>query len=301
MHGRGGGTTGSGDAPWRGRQLVFVGGLHRSGTTVLARMLETAPGAAGLDGSPAPMGEGQHLQLAYPTGIDYGGATRWAWHPRSHLTEQDATADTAADLWAAWHPWWGDEATLLVEKSPPNLTKLRYLQAAFPDARFIVITRHPVAQAYALHRWNPTVAGKLGVGFTRQVEHWVHAHETFRADAPYVRHLLVLRYEHLITAPERELARVERFLRVQLPDRAAGMADPAALDAYVDLWARLRSGRRASSDTRAKERLRTQVERVTIPLEVRRMRRLADRVAALGYRLDDLRSAERWEPSTVRA
>lgn len=283
--------------PWGDRRLIFVGGMHRSGTTVLARMLETARSASGLDSSPAMMGEGQHLQLVYPTDIEYGGATRWAWNPRSHLTERDLPEGAADDLWAAWEPWWRPDAELLIEKSPPNITKMRYLQAAFPDARFVLITRHPIAHAYALHRWNPTVAGKLGVGFTRQVEHWVHAHEVFAQDAPYVRKLHVLRYEHLMTDPAGELARVAEFLDIDLPPKAAAMVDPAALDGYADLWGRLRAGRAVPPPAEAKERYRTRVERFTMPFEARRMRRLADRVAALGYDLEDLRSAQRWELS----
>ena len=34
---------------------------------------------------------------------------------------------------------------VLVEKSPPNLVRTRFLQALFPDARQIVVTRHPIA------------------------------------------------------------------------------------------------------------------------------------------------------------
>lgn len=283
------------------RRLVFVGGMHRSGTTPLARMLEMARGAAGLDGSPAMMGEGQHLQLTYPTDVDYGGSTRWAWHPRAHLTERDVPDGAAAALMAAWDPWWGPDAELLIEKSPPNITKLRYLQAAFPDARFVVITRHPVSHAYALHRWNPTVAGKLGIGFTRQVEHWIHAHQILAADAPYVERLHILRYEHLMTDPVGELDRVARFLEIELPDAAARMVDPKGLDTYAELWERLRAGRAAPTPSDPKERVRTKVERFTLPIEARRMRALADDVAALGYDLDDLRSAVRWEDSRAAA
>lgn len=285
--------------PWHDRRFVFIGGLHRSGTTLLARMLETASCASGLDGSPARMGEGQHLQLVYPTGVDYGGPTDWAWHPRSHLTEADLPDDAAARLWAAWSPWWRPDAELLVEKSPPNLTKMRYLQAAFPGARFVVLTRHPVSQAYALHRWSPTVLRRIGVGFTHQVEHWVHAHETFLRDAPYLENLHVVRYEHLVTEPKRELARIEEFLDVELPVEAVLMADPTALDGYVELWDQLRSGRRVGNPRDGKERIRTQVERATMPIEARRMRRLADRISALGYRIDDLTHADPWRAEPV--
>ncbi|MDH8276096.1 sulfotransferase, partial [Klebsiella pneumoniae] len=59
-----------------------------------------------------------------------------------------------------------------MEKSPPNLLRLRLLQAVFPDAAFVVIVRHPVAVAYATQFWAKTPP-------LEQIEHWLIAHETF--------------------------------------------------------------------------------------------------------------------------
>ena len=36
---------------------------------------------------------------------------------------------------------------MLVEKSPPNIVRMRYLQALFPRASFVMILRHPVVVA----------------------------------------------------------------------------------------------------------------------------------------------------------
>ncbi len=197
-------------------ELVFVGGLHRSGTTPLARSLARHPEIAGLEGTGVPEDEGQHLQPVYPKAKVYGGSGRFARDPRSHLTEHSSllAPDTAHRLRAAWDPYWDTSRRVLLEKSPPNLVMGRFLQAAFPGSALIVVVRHPVVVALSNKKWRSLLSRDL----TRQttlatlVDNWVRAHETLRADAPHLQRLHVLCYEDLVREPERELERIQRFL-----------------------------------------------------------------------------------------
>lgn len=66
-------------------RLVFVCGLHRSGTSPLYRAL-----AAHKDVSALPK-EGQTLQSIYPRARDLGGPGRFGFDTRSHLTETSAS------------------------------------------------------------------------------------------------------------------------------------------------------------------------------------------------------------------
>ena len=89
-------------------RLVLVAGLHRSGTTALARVLAGHPEVSGFNGTPAKEDEGQHLQDVYPAARANGGAGQFAFAAGSHLTEASplATAANAQRLLAQWAPYW---------------------------------------------------------------------------------------------------------------------------------------------------------------------------------------------------
>ena len=44
----------------------------------------------------------------------------------------------------------------LLEKSPPNIIRTRFLQAMFPNSYFINIKRHPIATSLATKKWSKT-------------------------------------------------------------------------------------------------------------------------------------------------
>lgn len=276
--------------------MLFVGGMHRSGTTALAQLLGSSPEISGLESSGARMGEGQFLQSEYPTGAAYGGPSRWALDPRSHLTEADVAPDgtTTAALWSAWGRYWDPKSKFLLEKTPINLTKTRYLQAAFPGARFITITRHPLAHAFAVRKWSPTALERRGMLFHKAVLNWVLAHERFRSDEEYLERSLVIRYESLISEPEKELRRLSEFTGTSITD--ASMIKGGKSDRYAEEWRRATSKRiEWRRSLSLSEQTREFLDRSFLPREARRIRKLyTDRVEALGYDLDNFSSADDW-------
>lgn len=190
-------------------RLVFVCGLHRSGTTFLHDLLATSPDIAGFRDTGIYAHEGQHVQSVYPIEDRFGGPGRVAFHLPGPITPQSplVTPENASRLLAEWAPYWDADRPILLEKTPANLLWAPFLQALFPQAAFIVMTRHPIATMLATQKWSHTSLFAL-------FEHWLRAHETFRRDRPQLRRVLSVSYEDLATAPEAFLARVTAFLEI---------------------------------------------------------------------------------------
>lgn len=212
-----------------GRRLVFVCGLHRSGTTPLSRVLTSHPDIAGMTGTGKPRDEGQHVQSVYPAANQLGGSGSFALQPRAHMTERDVAPDTAQRLSASWSPYWDLDRRLLLEKSPPNIVRTRFLQRAFPGAAFVVIVRHPVVVAQATAKWSRRGPAHL-------LRNWIAAHQTLVRDAAHVQRLFLLSYEDLTADPEHALDELLRWLGA---DPAAPLSGPqlqSTNDHYMAGW-----------------------------------------------------------------
>jgi hypothetical protein len=244
---------------------VFVGGLHRTGTSLVARCLSAHPEVAGFRDTSVWEDEGQHLQDVLPAARRLGGPGQFAFHPDAHLTEGSGLAvdETRQALLRAWEPLWGAGRWRL-EKSPPNLLRGRLLLQLFPTARFLFTTRHPLAVALATRRMS---ASRRGMDLVELVRHWCVAHELLQEDLPVLEgRAVVLRLEEVARDPGHLVAGFNLLGLDAVPPPEVILPDPDARYHRAAAW-----------------RLRPHLRRRF----VERLKTLEARVSACGYELFD--------------
>ena len=141
-----------------------------------------------------------------------------------------------------------DKAKVLLEKSPPNAVLARYLQALvdWPDhvrapektcaadaefcdvapppaplssrARFIFVTRHPIANAVS------HLAYMKDGTIPELVAHWVAVEAYMRSNAPRLAHVRKVKFEDFCAAPSASLLDLWTFLGVEADLAAAAAA-----------------------------------------------------------------------------
>lgn len=179
------------------KRFIFIGGLHRSGTSLLHEILRSHPDISGFENTGVSEDEGQHLQSVYLPAKAFGGPGRFGFDAVSCMDEQHALATdvNAKRLYTDWSKNWDTTRTYLMEKSPPNLVRTRFFQKLFPRSSFIIILRHPIAVAYATQKWCETSIPSL-------LEHSLRCYERFLNDMPCLDKVYILRYEDFVIDPK---------------------------------------------------------------------------------------------------
>jgi Sulfotransferase family len=219
-----------------GRRYVFVCGLHRSGTSLLGRNIARLENCTGFNDTGVTEDEGQFLQDIYPISKVYGGAGRFGFDPRAHLTETSSllTPENAAKLRQSWERYWDQAKGICVEKTPGNLLKTRFLQAMFPQSYFIVIRRHPISVSMANQKWK----GELSA-IHKLFEHWLHCHALLDEDKKHLKHVYELSYENYVQDPGKYHAEIATFIGSSVPEDLMEQVTGAYNQKYFSRWSEL--------------------------------------------------------------
>ncbi len=201
---------------------IFVVGCCNSGTTILWRALKKHNE---LDG---PETEGQDLQeLPLCMRHFLGKKTfRMFAHPTFkysyHLKENDfekSVAQRLADLYAEHL----EPGKRLIEKSPANLLRTRFLQSVFPDATFVIIVRNGIAVSEGIvrKRWydpeRPHMAG-LKTTIEEASLQWHHANRIILQDKIYLKRYIMVKYEDLVKDTNKVLHSILNFCECSISD-----------------------------------------------------------------------------------
>jgi hypothetical protein len=196
-------------------KYVFVCGMPRSGTSILGRNIARMENCTGLHDTGVLEDEGRYLQDVYPTEGDCGGPGRFGFDRRTHLTETSPllTPENALKLRQSWEQYWDERKGIRVEKTPANLLMTRFLQAAFPNAYFVVIRRHPVPVSIATQKWKVSITS-LHTLF----EHWLHCHRLFEEDKKHLKQVYELTYEDYVQDPDKYHQEIAAFIGTRVPE-----------------------------------------------------------------------------------
>ena len=141
------------------KKFIFISGLHRSGTSLLYRILKEQDEISGLSKTNELEDEGQHVQTVYKPAYEFGGVGKFGFNINARLDENSKLINelNRKKLFNEWSRFWDLEKNILLEKSPPNIIRTRFLQKMFPNSYFINITRHPIATSIASKKWSKTM------------------------------------------------------------------------------------------------------------------------------------------------
>lgn len=189
------------------KSFIFLGGHHRSGTSLLHAIIRKHPLVSGFSKTGVPGNEGQHLQSVYKAAKAFGGPGKYIFDKNSYMDEHHdlAKEQSAKTIMEQWGKHYDPKCTHFIEKSPPNIIRTRFLQKLFPNSKFIIILRHPIAVAYATQKWSKTSIKSL-------VDHSLRGYEIFLEDMPHLRHVYVIRYEDFVCNPQEEINKIYKFL-----------------------------------------------------------------------------------------
>jgi hypothetical protein len=217
--------------------FVFVGGLHRSGTTMVADCLRMHPEVSGFHDTPNKhnMDEGQQLQTVYLPDDKLGGPGRYAFRRAGRLTETSSLVTEAnrKKIFEELSRYWDLSKPILMEKTPSTITRTRFMQALFPDSRFIIIRRHPVAATCATMKWKriPVFLVML---------HWFYCYGIMQRDKAFLRKCIFLTYEEFCNNPRAELEKIFSFMGLEWDDSVELPAINTELNRkYFNQWNKL--------------------------------------------------------------
>lgn len=206
-------------APVNPAKWVFVVGCYNSGTTLLAQLLGLHPRIA-----PLP-NEGQYLTDELVKDFRVGIPRMWCQREDLFRWTEDRDGPDPKRIKREWAIRLPTDPEIVLEKTPANIARMRWLQAHFAPAYFIAITRNGYAVAEGIRRKADPPGLPEGWPIGMCARQWRRCCEVMEEDAPHLEHFHHVRYEALASEPAATLAGICDFLglraELDLPDGSA--------------------------------------------------------------------------------
>jgi hypothetical protein len=192
----------------RHKTWVFLVGCYNSGTTLLAELLGQHPSISALPT------EGHFITDQFVKDYEVGLPRMWVEREDLfRLTENDQGPDPVR-LKKEWGMRLDLSRPVLLEKSPPNTAKTRWLQAHFENAHFIAMVRNGYAVAEGISRKAEPHHRAGGWPIEMSAYQWKRSNEILQQDARHLKQVLWVKYEDLVSDTIGTLNRIMAFIDV---------------------------------------------------------------------------------------
>ncbi|XP_045514303.1 protein-tyrosine sulfotransferase [Pieris brassicae] len=198
-------------APVEGRELplIFIGGVPRSGTTLMRAMLDAHPDVrCGQETRVVP----RILQMRQHWVKSQRESVRLEQAGVSKAVLDNAIAAFCLEV-IVGH---GDPAPRLCNKDPLVLKMGTYVLELFPNAKFVFMVRDGRATVHSIITRKVTITGFDLTSYRQCLTKWNHAVELMYQQCKSLgpARCLLVRYEALVLAPETTLRAVLTFLEL---------------------------------------------------------------------------------------
>lgn len=182
------------------RRWVFLLGCNNSGTSLVRYLLARHPHIASF-----PI-EGHFLTTVFPVPMTLNVGRRWTEKIEYfRLTEKDSQPDRTK----LRHDWFNQIKNkmrpIVIEKSPPDTVRSRWLQEIFGSTYFIGMVRNGYAVAEG-------VARRKKVDIFEGARHWINANSIMIQDAKYLKNFKLIKYEDFVRNPEQVIKDLLDFI-----------------------------------------------------------------------------------------
>lgn len=211
-------------------RYIFIGGAHKSGSTLLGRILSQSANISAFECTGVPMDEGQWLQNVLIQDV-HVGELLFGLSEESHLTESDLIrSGIDSELLSCWKKFWDTNCEYLLEKSPINVLRTRFLQSIFPDSAFLITIRDPRTSYMAAKKTMPHISVKT------YFKNWHSIYSTFKEDSKYLKSYAVIHYESLLKNPKKVLQYIKNTFGPEIDLQSGNRVCPSVDIEYINAW-----------------------------------------------------------------
>lgn len=188
---------------------VFLVGCYNSGTTLLAELLGQHPSISALST------EGHFITDQFVKDYDIGLPRMWVEREDLfRLNENDHGPDPVR-VKKEWAMRLDLKKPVLLEKSPPNSAKTRWLQQHFENAHFIGIMRNGYAVAEGITRKADPKHLLNSWPIEKSAYQWKRSNEVLQQDAEHLKHFIWISYEDLAEDTIGTLNKITDFIGIE--------------------------------------------------------------------------------------